>query len=1088
MASRDFSFLSLRPPMVAYQANGLPVQGNTVLITSSNGAATFSNSINISSVSVSTLNSNYISSNTISTNTIDVDFLNAAVISTFSHLTSTITASAINASSISTGYLNSNYISANIISSNTIDVNFLNAGSISTFNHLTSTITASTIITGYLQAINANISTLNSSTVNANTMSTLSLSVRNRINLLSTATGFPPLLATWDSDSLYLNGYPVATDATVSTVSSVFWQDGSTSSGIIVTRHNGVTPFNYLVGVGYSNTEPINATFDVKYTGTTPGNVFNVSSNNNRLTMDSNGVVFITNTLSTNSINVDSGLIQTSNNTMMTLSTINYLNINSGGVRLYDPGDDAGAILSLFNDKASITTSQNYDGMYLEASGNKPIRLCSTISGGPPFNFYGVFGPDNNTLISTIINGDLQATGYLSTNTINMNNGILNMNTGANNGQITGLSTINGSPWSPNDDALWSGSVGGNIYNDNSGFVGIGTNNPQALLDINYNIQIFSTAGTYNIVIPNDATNMFFEIIGSGGASSGGPGGNGGYIKGLINVTTFKGHTITIVAGQTGNPTTPSNASYIYKQTTGPLFVMAGAGGCGTGEQGTQTGGSGGGGYFSQIDSSQNWVAIGGNGQSGNAGQGGQTTGGGTPGGSGRPIPENYQQALGGNNLDTGAPGGSGYTGGGSGGSAGGGSSYYNSDYTTIELSFAGNNIPSSILPNYGRNSTSGYVSIYFGTTIAGIITNGNVGIGTNNPQYTLDVNGSINAVAYLSTNTIQMNSGDIIFSNQININPYPADLNNSNINIGTSYNPLITLGSTGSTKIHTLNGNLNISGVIISPNNLLYNSIITISGTYILTDLINNPLVTGYVRVNIVVIGGGGGGNGAFIAGGTTYYGGGGGGSGQEVSQTYYIPVSNNQVIPTLNTQFNITIGTGGQGGGANKSSPAVNGTITKITDNINIINMSASGGQGADTGLLNNPDFGGNGYYGGGVGGGDDTQLGDPGLSLVYYPLRSGNVRNNGGSGININGGNGDGPSGTGGTGGNDGLFFGGGGGGSSSLGTGGNGGNGANLNGGNGTNGSGGGGGASDNSGQYGSGGNGGNGCVQIQIFSI
>jgi hypothetical protein len=59
MTSRDFGFLSLRNT-IAYQPNGLPVPPNQVLITSTNGAAVFSNSINISTINVSTLNTNTI--------------------------------------------------------------------------------------------------------------------------------------------------------------------------------------------------------------------------------------------------------------------------------------------------------------------------------------------------------------------------------------------------------------------------------------------------------------------------------------------------------------------------------------------------------------------------------------------------------------------------------------------------------------------------------------------------------------------------------------------------------------------------------------------------------------------------------------------------------------------------------------------------------------------------------------------------------------------------------------------------------------------------------------------------------------------
>jgi hypothetical protein len=83
-----------------------------------------------------------------------------------------------------------------------------------------------------------------------------------------------------------------------------------------------------------------------------------------------------------------------------------------------------------------------------------------------------------NTMSSnTISSGIIIAGNYLSTNKINMSTG-----------QIVGLSTINGLAWPPIDDALWSGSITGDIWSDNSGNVGIGKNNPQYKLDVNGDI------------------------------------------------------------------------------------------------------------------------------------------------------------------------------------------------------------------------------------------------------------------------------------------------------------------------------------------------------------------------------------------------------------------------------------------------------------------------------------------------------------------------------------------------------------------------------------------------------------------------
>jgi hypothetical protein len=236
---------------------------------------------------------------------------------------------------------------------------------------------------------------------------------------------------------------------------------------------------------------------------------------------------------------------------------------------------------------------------------------------------------------------------------------------------------------------------------------------------------IYSTPGTYTLNIPPGVQSIKYEIIGAGGDNFYGAtrAGSGGYIKGTITLPPSTA-SIKIVVGAVGNevfnPSVPSGATYINIPTTGPLFVMAGAGGCPTNAAGNQTGGWGGG-WISLPPSDQ--VAIGGDGTSSGDGvgaQGGQINGGGAAGscapflpgvpGNGRPIPENFEQASGG--FGDLAPGGSGYTGGGSGCASGGGSSYYNSTYTTVTSSYPGNLLPSDLLPQYGRGYKSGYASI----------------------------------------------------------------------------------------------------------------------------------------------------------------------------------------------------------------------------------------------------------------------------------------------------------------------------------------------------------------------------------------
>jgi len=241
---------------------------------------------------------------------------------------------------------------------------------------------------------------------------------------------------------------------------------------------------------------------------------------------------------------------------------------------------------------------------------------------------------------------------------------------------------------------------------------------------IPYQQVIYTSPGTYTFNIPPGVQIINYEIIGAGGDNYYGAGraGNGGYIKGSITLPPSTS-SINIFVGAPGNefynPTTPSGATYIYIPTIGPLFVIAGAGGCPTNSAGNQTGGWGGG--WSSLPPS-NEVAVGGDGTSsgdGIGGQGGQINGGGNAGacsidpgipGSGRPTPENYEQALGGaGNL---APGGNGYTGAGSGCASGGGSSYYNQSFTTITASYPGNILPPTLLYPYGREIQGGYASV----------------------------------------------------------------------------------------------------------------------------------------------------------------------------------------------------------------------------------------------------------------------------------------------------------------------------------------------------------------------------------------
>ena len=291
-----------------------------------------------------------------------------------------------------------------------------------------------------------------------------------------------------------------------------------------------------------------------------------------------------------------------------------------------------------------------------------------------------------------------------------------------NVGALTGVNTINGLPYTAGEDTYWHGSGGTNISSLNTGNVGIGVAAPASKLEVNSGTNIsqtFTTNGTY--VVPAGVKYLYFEMIGGGGNNGGGAGtgGTGGYIRCRINVEDYVGQTLNIYVGTTNTPLgTQATASYVTISGTGPLFVIAGAGG-GLDQSGVGTGGAGGGGAFSiagiangQSGTSVNPVGLGGTNV---GGLGGGTFAGNPNSGASRPLVENYLQAAGGSSTDLGLGGygGGGYCGGGGsgdGGAGGGGSSYYNSRYVTILESYQGDSVPIGKVVGYGRGNQDGIV------------------------------------------------------------------------------------------------------------------------------------------------------------------------------------------------------------------------------------------------------------------------------------------------------------------------------------------------------------------------------------------
>ena len=336
MSSRDYGFLTLRN-ITAYQQNGLPVPPNYVLVTSSNaGVGVFSNAITISSISVSSLSASSLS---VSTLTAKNGFINT--LSTQAEY-----ASSINATSILVSNLQASTTSTPTIFSNNI------------FN---------------TQTVNTNV--LNANTVSSNIITTNYLSTLGHISLLDS--NLSTLELTSYNSTLYVDGHPVVTEANISTVSTVFWDDLA-GQGSIFNKNVGIGAQKYLVGVGTAS-NPLNATFDVLYAGgSNAGNVINVSTaNNNRLTMDSNGVVFITSSLSTNTINMKNGYINSQNGLVL-----------NGSVSISNSIDGV-ANLSLFNNKAFLTTNDPFDGCYLELNNSGPNFYVGANGNNPNYALIG---------------------------------------------------------------------------------------------------------------------------------------------------------------------------------------------------------------------------------------------------------------------------------------------------------------------------------------------------------------------------------------------------------------------------------------------------------------------------------------------------------------------------------------------------------------------------------------------------------------------------------------------------------------------------------------------------------------------------
>jgi hypothetical protein len=305
-----------------------------------------------------------------------------------------------------------------------------------------------------------------------------------------------------------------------------------------------------------------------------------------------------------------------------------------------------------------------------------------------------------------------------------------------------------------------AGSSGFNGGNGGGGFMRLVLRTPPASI-------IYNAIGgqTVTFTVPQYIRVIEVEMIGAGGynGSFGAIGGNGGYIKGRItNVAPLFGQSLTISAGLVRGQPNSSTATYLQK-TGNQMFLIAGSGGSGgfssSGNSLTVSGGGGGGGIFSTEG--YGFISPGITGSSaiapGFTGQGGGgasitflTTGGiagqytssatsppalnGTRGTNAvyPALPTSTKSGgVGTSNIYSGVSyyitgaGGDGYVGGGSAGAdyndytnapfvgcGGGGSSFYDNNYVSIQSSYSGSSLPTGVLPNFGRSGQIGYISV----------------------------------------------------------------------------------------------------------------------------------------------------------------------------------------------------------------------------------------------------------------------------------------------------------------------------------------------------------------------------------------
>jgi hypothetical protein len=236
-------------------------------------------------------------------------------------------------------------------------------------------------------------------------------------------------------------------------------------------------------------------------------------------------------------------------------------------------------------------------------------------------------------------------------------------------------------------------------------------------------------------------------------------------------------------------------------------------------------------------------------------------------------------------------------------------------------------------------------VSSISGTTI---YLNGNtstIGNGTITGNFT--TNGTANINGTLTTNTLSMTSGAISGVNTINGSAYPPAAPLNTLLFQSTFNTLSTT--------------------------------LSFTQTYTLSNLINNPAITGLVFLTIEgQAGGGSGGGGRGDPSNSS--GGGGGAAGWSMS---------NNIVTNTTTQITITVGGGGivYGPGAD-GAPGIPTSIQFNDGTKSLVCYSGGGGKVSNT--FGDGSNGGIGAFGGGAGGGDlGATAGISGISYAWPAL---------------------------------------------------------------------------------------------------